>query len=90
MSALAGLIGKQRPPVQGNVISKMLAAMSRESDTTLNTRFLPGAGLELGWLSASGSNNECTFVSDRENTLFLLLRGELFSGDEIGTNGSCT
>lgn len=90
MSALAGFIGKQRPPVQGNVISKMLAAMSRESDTTLNTRFLPGAGLELGWLSASGSNNECTFVSDRENTLFLLLRGELFSGDEIGTNGSCT
>jgi asparagine synthase (glutamine-hydrolysing) len=84
MSAIAGFVGKQRPLVQGSIISKMLASMSSEPGATLNTRFIPDAGLELGWLSTPESDKECTFVLDKENTVFLLLRGELFSDEEVG------
>lgn len=85
MSAIAGFVRPDRPLLQGNAILAMLASMSQDPNPRLNTRCVPEAGLELGWLSVGETQGDCVFTANRDDTLFLLLRGEIFADEQRGT-----
>src|ERR1051326_9316527 len=85
MSAIAGFVRPDRPLLPGNAILAMLASMSQDPNPRLNTRCVPEAGLELGGLSVGETQGDCVFTANRDDTLFLLLRGEIFADEQRGT-----